>query len=486
MGGVGARFADVGYRQPKPLVNIVGRPILFRLLDCLSLGPDDVVWVAMSEALDTDYAIADRLSKEFPSLKIEVVHLTFRTRGATETLLAMLESMDSQQLSRMTISLDCDTLYFEDVLTRFRQLPAHAFGCCFYFEDTGTRSIYSYLSLDDQGAIVDIVEKSRISSYANTGAYGFRSGTLLREHCILILDAAVGGSGEYYTSSVVKSIQLAGGTMLGVPAGDFACVGTPAELEAFLDRVRLGTVPMLRLKSMRFCFDLDNTLVTYPRVEGDYGTVKPKDRMISLLRDLKAAGHYIIIATARRMKTHGGNVGAAVRDIGLVTLQTLNELDIPHDEIHFGKPQADVYIDDLAVNALADPEKEVGWAVSGAYRKQSLAVPSRHFNSVLILNDVVVKSSLAAHVAGELYFYENIPPSVSKFFPRLREYSHSENKSGVCSFAMDLVDGAVYSHMLVTRCLTVGRVRKLLVALHALHNCVDAVPTIPAPDVYAN
>lgn len=37
MGGVGARFAKNGYRHPKPLINIVGRPMILWLIDNLKL-----------------------------------------------------------------------------------------------------------------------------------------------------------------------------------------------------------------------------------------------------------------------------------------------------------------------------------------------------------------------------------------------------------------------------------------------------------------
>ncbi|CAF1541637.1 unnamed protein product, partial [Adineta steineri] len=49
---------------------------------------------------------------------------------------------------------------------------------------------------------------------------------------------------------------------------------------------------------MRFCFDLDNTLVSYPTIYGDYNSVEPKIHNIQLVRELHMAGHYIIIQTA--------------------------------------------------------------------------------------------------------------------------------------------------------------------------------------------
>jgi capsule biosynthesis phosphatase len=101
---------------------------------------------------------------------------------------------------------------------------------------------------------------------------------------------------------------------------------------------------------LRICFDLDNTLVTFPTIPNDYTSVKPIMKMINLLISLKQTGHEIIIYTARRMKTHQNNVGKVIKDIAFVTINTLEKFNIPYDELIFGKPIADIYIDDKALN----------------------------------------------------------------------------------------------------------------------------------------
>lgn len=53
-----------------------------------------------------------------------------------------------------------------------------------------------------------------------------------------------------------------------------------------------------------------------------------------------------MIYTARGMGSNAGNSGCAVATIGEVTLTQLKDWDIPFDEIHFGKPSADFYVDD--------------------------------------------------------------------------------------------------------------------------------------------
>ena len=37
LGGIGKRFKDLGYKLPKPLINVMGKPIIFWLLDNINM-----------------------------------------------------------------------------------------------------------------------------------------------------------------------------------------------------------------------------------------------------------------------------------------------------------------------------------------------------------------------------------------------------------------------------------------------------------------
>lgn len=99
---------------------------------------------------------------------------------------------------------------------------------------------------------------------------------------------------------------------------------------------------------MRICIDIDGVLAELRRPEQSYTDVLPVKGATEALHAMRAAGHTIILQTARHMKTCSGNVGMVVARQGKVTLDWLARHDIPFDEIHFGKPHADVYIDDNA------------------------------------------------------------------------------------------------------------------------------------------
>ena len=100
---------------------------------------------------------------------------------------------------------------------------------------------------------------------------------------------------------------------------------------------------------MRICVDLDGVVCRLRALGQQYAELEPVPGAVEKLRALKAAGHYLILCTARHMKTCEGNVGKVIARQGAVTLHWLAQRGIEYDELHFGKPHADVYLDDNAV-----------------------------------------------------------------------------------------------------------------------------------------
>ena len=99
---------------------------------------------------------------------------------------------------------------------------------------------------------------------------------------------------------------------------------------------------------MRIVIDLDGTICPI-RNEGEtYADLIPHEGAAEKLREFSKNGHYIIIKTARNMGTCNSNLGRVMKNIGLITLEWLNKHNIEYDEIFFGKPNADLYIDDRA------------------------------------------------------------------------------------------------------------------------------------------
>ena len=90
-----------------------------------------------------------------------------------------------------------------------------------------------------------------------------------------------------------------------------------------------------------YCFDLDNTLCT--TIGTDYFNSTPISMRIRKVNKLYTDGHKIIIFTAR-----GSKSGV---DFSALTNRQLNEWGLKYHELLLGKPFADFYVDDKAINS---------------------------------------------------------------------------------------------------------------------------------------
>lgn len=100
---------------------------------------------------------------------------------------------------------------------------------------------------------------------------------------------------------------------------------------------------------MRIVIDLDGTICPIKKTGESYKDLPVHEGAVEKIRELRKEGHYIIIQTARNMATCEGNLGKVMKNVGKITLEWLENNQVEYDEIYFGKPNADLYIDDRAL-----------------------------------------------------------------------------------------------------------------------------------------
>jgi len=442
MNGLGNRFRDDDYHMPKPLINVLGKPMIFWLLDNLDLSLVDQIVIPYTNLLD-NFNFQQQLKEKYKNIEFKFHPITTNTKGAAETVYLALELLDDETLSQNIMIMDCDTFYFDNVIQRYQNSVTK--NSIFYFNDQQEYPIYSYIKIDQEGLVTEIREKVKISENANCGIYCFETGQLLKKYCSKLLETNHLDRGEFYISCLYD-LMLKDEIVIGSQQiSNFNCVGTPMQLKIFCETHANGLD--------RFCFDLDGTLVTKPQIDGDYSSCLPIEKNINLLKHLKNLGHYVIIHTARRMRTHNGNLGRVVQDIGLVTHEQLKKFDIPHDELVFGKPYANFYIDDHAVNCNLNLEKQLGYYNS--------TIKSRSFNNIEILNSMVIKTG---KILGEKYYYTQLGkfPRVANIFPKLLDVSQDK-------IIVERIKGLNFSYLYTNNSLTENQLIQFLETLFRIH-----------------
>ena len=408
IGGIGTRFKYNNYMYPKALIKVFGKPIIFWLLDSLGIKDNTLIYIPYNNEY-LKYRFEGLLKKHYPKLNFKFFVLQSDTRGAAETVNIALKELNIDD--EPIISLDCDNFYITDVLNQWNNN-----NCVLTFKSNIEEPIYSYIITNENNEINKIAEKEKISDEACCGGYAFASYKELLRYTQIIIDNNITVKNEFYMSNVINeminnNIKF---ISLEIKTDHYICLGTPLQLKYFCNNYPKKSCINLKKKisNLRICFNLDNTLVSFPTTPNDYTTVKPIIKNIKYAKYLKSFGNTIIIYTSRGMKTDS-NIGKSLVDIGKITFNTLEEFEIPCDEIYFGKPQADMYIDDKAINCFDNLEKNIGFYLD--------AVKPRDFNQLDIYSIEIFKKQ-SEDLSGEIYYYKNIPNTIKDMFPILIDY----------------------------------------------------------------
>lgn len=485
LGGLGKRFSDANYTKPKPLISVLGKCIINWVIDCIPPNLVDSIVIPYHKHLDK-FNFESKLRKDYPDLRLEFIKLENNTKGAADTVLQAINKILEVNICSCTdtctvdiskymsgerdpmnftkvgdspiVCMDCDNFYKTDVFSKWKYNNG-----VYLFKDTEPFEIYSYSKIDKDDNhieyITEIAEKNKISNFASTGIYTFESICSLKKYCEMTIKEGETQNGEYYMSSVIRKMISCGEVFRPyyIEKQNYRCLGTPIQIRSFAEN------NLNLMTNRRYCFDLDNTLLTYPTKRDDYSTVKPIKRNIDLLKRLKELGNTIIIYTARRMKTHSGNVNKVFMDQGVIVFDTLKKFNIPYDEIYFGKPYAHYYIDDLAVSAFSTLDKELGFYDTN--------IQCRQFNNIIYNEDVITKKSIksGSSLQGEIEFYKHIPQSLTNMFPKLISYDTEEYKW----YKMSRIYGVPASKLYMDEELSKKHLKQIIDSLSKLHEYTD-------------
>lgn len=425
--GVGKRFADAGYLTDKPFINANGKPIIQRVIQPL-LKEYGHVHIACRKSQ------AITLQKMYESKDI-TLHVLEDSVGAADTIIQTIERIEEDGA---ILCVDGDTILQEDAI---KKIPSSG-NAIMTFKDEQRTGMYSYLDVRND-VIFDIQEKKPISSIANAGIYLFQNKQTIKDN-YKYTDGK-----EQYLSQVVYSMLQNYCLVNAIDiSNQFDCVGTPFLLENYCKKQPLlGKI---------FCFDLDMTLV--------YDVFKnpmPIQKNVDYCNYLYNNGAKIIIHTARGMLSYNGDVNN-IHNIVLPHIkQVLSDCNILYDELIVGKPYADYYIDDKAIQSYRDIEKE-----TGVYYDIDNAPREHH--KIHVLDNMVVKNG---NLLYEGYYYENLPTELlESYFPKIISVKSWE-------IQLQKITTPTFSNQFLSGTLSSKQLLKLLNTISNLHDYVSVETT---------
>ena len=248
--------------------------------------------------------------------KSNIVLLPEQTESQSETVYTFLSGYD---LDGFIFIKDSDGFYRCDV----EEKNQVAYFDLNDMDDINART-KSYVDLDVNNVVTNIVEKKVISSTFSSGGYGFADA---KEFC-KTFEKLQDMDGECYISHIIFEMMLSGSTFYGTKTTDFKDWGT---LDAWN-----------KYKSQYKCLfvDIDGTLVTnsshhFPPYVGSGESIEDN---IDLLAELHEQGKAKIVLTTSRPER-----------LRQLTIQELQTKGIPFDELVMGLPHCQrIVINDFA------------------------------------------------------------------------------------------------------------------------------------------
>jgi dTDP-glucose pyrophosphorylase len=230
MAGRGSRFADQGILEPKPLVDLGGRPFFWWAVESIRrvarIG--QLVFVVLEEH-EREFSISRRIRDFYPEARI--VRIPDLTAGSAETASIGVAAIDGD--GPVAIN-DCDHAFLVGDFNRtIEMLMNESIAVLMTFRSESPT--FSYAVLDGGGAVCGTLEKQVVSPYAIAGCYLFRSASVYQEHYSKYLETCE--YNELFISGIYNEILSEGQSVdLHVLKEHFP-FGTPEEYRAIKEKM---------------------------------------------------------------------------------------------------------------------------------------------------------------------------------------------------------------------------------------------------------
>jgi dTDP-glucose pyrophosphorylase len=240
MAGAGSRFAQKGYKDPKPLIPVRGKPMIQVVIENLSPKQNHrFIFICQRKHVEI-YKLREKLLKWAPnSMLVEIDGLT---DGAASTVLKAkllinnnnpLMIANSDQFVDININQYLD-IVAEDVLDGLIMTM------------TADSPKWSYVGFDNSNNVNRVVEKKVISNEATVGIYNFAQGSdfVKAAETMIINNERV--NGEFYVAPVYN-VLIGNGNKIGIynigsVGSGMHGLGTPDDLESFLNHKVSDTI----------------------------------------------------------------------------------------------------------------------------------------------------------------------------------------------------------------------------------------------------
>lgn len=232
MAGMGSRFVSAGYTLPKPFIDVLGKPMILRVMENLALPDTRFVLLARKEHIEKNQEIIRSIQSQYDATFVPIDKLT---EGTACTVLYgrafLAKDMPVVIANSDQIVDNCFTQYIEDA--RDRNLD----GSILTFTDHELNPKWSFAKVNNEDLVTEVQEKKAISKFATVGIYYFRRADELIDSIVQMIIENDRTNNEFYICPAYNyMIRL--GKKIGIFNINYSQMhglGTPDDLKKYID-----------------------------------------------------------------------------------------------------------------------------------------------------------------------------------------------------------------------------------------------------------
>lgn len=230
MAGAGSRFAQAGYRLPKPLIPVRNKTMIQLVVENLNIDANYIFIV--QEEHDFKYNLKNYLSLLVPGCKI--ITTNGLTEGAACTTLLAKEYIDND--NHLLIANSDQFVEWDSADFLYNMISNNLDGGILTFN--ATESKWSYAKIDENNYVVEVAEKKPISTTATAGIYYFKKGSDYVKYAEQMINKNIRTNNEFYVCPVFNEGILEGKRIVAYPVRKMMGLGTPEDLNYFLENYK--------------------------------------------------------------------------------------------------------------------------------------------------------------------------------------------------------------------------------------------------------
>lgn len=233
MAGLGQRFVDAGYTDPKPLIHVANKKVIEHIVDMFSVD-DEFIFICNEDHLSQTNMkeVLHEICK-----KCKIVSMPSHKKGPVFTVQQVYDLIDDDEEVVVTY---CDNPYLwdrEDFLEYVKKNKLD--GCILshsgFHPHTLNNTKMAFMRTVNS-LVTEIKEKecytdNPMSEHASTGTYYFSKGSYIKKYFDEAVINNIQYNGEYYVT-LVYNLLINDGLLVGYYDTPFATVmGTPEEVD---------------------------------------------------------------------------------------------------------------------------------------------------------------------------------------------------------------------------------------------------------------